>query len=36
MSANLDQTRNPVDAPLAEYREIIESYGFDDFFGVGD
>ncbi len=36
LSANLDQTRVPVDAPLAQYSEIIESYGFDDFFGVGD
>ena len=36
LSANLDQTRNEVDAPLADYRKIITSYGFDDFFGVGD
>jgi len=36
MSANLDQTRNPLDAPLADYQKIIGSYGFDDFFGVGD
>ena len=36
LSANLDQTRVAVDAPMAQYREIIESYGFDDFFGVGD
>jgi arylsulfatase A-like enzyme len=36
MSANLDQTRNPLDAPLADYQKIIASYGFDDFFGVGD
>ncbi|MCB8879942.1 sulfatase-like hydrolase/transferase [Acidisoma cellulosilytica] len=36
LSANLDQTREAIDAPLADYRKIIESYGFDDFFGVGD
>ncbi|MCB8876183.1 sulfatase-like hydrolase/transferase [Acidisoma silvae] len=36
LSANLDQTREAIDAPLADYRKIIQSYGFDDFFGVGD
>jgi len=36
MSANLDQTTNPIDAPMSDYRDIIKSYGFDDFFGVGD
>ena len=36
LSANLDQTKIAIDAPMAEYRKIIESYGFDDFFGVGD
>ncbi|GAB0120140.1 sulfatase-like hydrolase/transferase [Acidisoma sp. 7E03] len=36
LSANLDQTKIAVDAPMADYREIIQSYGFDDFFGVGD
>lgn len=33
---NLDQVRDAIDAPLAEYRRIIESYGFEDFFGVGE
>ena len=36
MSVNLDQTSNPIDAPLKDYRRIIENYGFKDFFGVGD
>ena len=36
LSANLDQTKVAVDAPMADYRKIIESYGFDDFFGLGD
>ncbi len=36
LSANLDLTDNPVDAPLREYRDVIASYGFKDFFGVGD
>ncbi|RBP06444.1 choline-sulfatase [Roseiarcus fermentans] len=36
LSANLDQTRVAIDAPMADYRKIIGSYGFDDFFGVGD
>lgn len=36
LSVNLDQVEEAIDAPLLEYRKIIESYGFDDFFGVGD
>ncbi len=36
LSANLDQTRDALKAPLADYSRIIKSYGFDDFFGVGD
>lgn len=36
LSVNLDQVSEAIDAPLLEYREIIQSYGFDDFFGVGD
>ncbi|UJX46354.1 arylsulfatase [Xanthobacter sp. YC-JY1] len=36
LSINLDQVNEAIDAPFAKYREIIESYGFDDFFGVGD
>jgi arylsulfatase A-like enzyme len=36
LSANLDQTGNPADAPLADYQKIIESYGFKDFLGFGD
>jgi arylsulfatase A-like enzyme len=36
LSANLDTVKEAVDAPLARYREIIGTYGFADFFGVGD
>jgi arylsulfatase A-like enzyme len=36
LSANLDVVAHAIDAPFAKYREIIESYCFDDFFGVGD
>ncbi|MFG1478717.1 sulfatase-like hydrolase/transferase [Xanthobacter sp. V4C-4] len=36
LSANLDQTKDAIEAPMADYRKIIESYGFDDFFGLGD
>lgn len=36
LSINLDQVNEAIDAPFAKYRKIIESYGFDDFFGVGD
>ena len=36
MSADLDQTKTAIDAPTADYRKIIASYGFDDFYGVGD
>jgi Sulfatase len=36
LSVNLDQVQDAIDAPFADYRRIIESYGFEDFFGVGD
>jgi arylsulfatase A-like enzyme len=36
LSVNLDQVSEAIKAPFLEYREIIESYGFQDFFGVGD
>lgn len=36
LSANLDLSDKAIDAPLAEYRDTIASYGFKDFFGVGD
>jgi arylsulfatase A-like enzyme len=36
LSVNLDQVSEAIEAPLLEYRKIIESYGFQDFFGVGD
>jgi arylsulfatase A-like enzyme len=36
LSNNLDQVKEAIDAPFADYRKIIKSYGFDDFFGVGD
>ena len=36
LSANLDLSDKAIDAPLREYRDTIASYGFKDFFGVGD
>jgi arylsulfatase A-like enzyme len=36
LSANLDAAHQPVDASLLKNREILESYGFVDFLGVGD
>ncbi len=36
LSVNLDQAKQAIDAPFSKYRTIIESYGFKDFFGVGD
>ena len=36
LSRNLDTVADAVDAPMATYRSIIESYGFKDFLGVGD
>jgi len=36
LSNNLDQVKEAIDAPFADYRKIIQSYGFEDFFGVGD
>ena len=36
LSANIDAAKKPVDASLLTNREIIESYGFADFLGVGD
>lgn len=36
LSANLDLSAKAIDAPLKEYRDTIASYGFKDFFGVGD
>ena len=36
LSANLDLSDKAIDAPLGEYRKTIASYGFKDFFGVGD
>lgn len=36
LSANMDLTSNPIDAPLKAYQTTIESYGFKDYFGVGD
>jgi arylsulfatase A-like enzyme len=36
LSENLDAARRPVEASLIKNREIIESYGFADFLGVGD
>lgn len=36
LSHNLDAVTSAVDAPMATYRKIIESYGFQDFLGFGD
>jgi arylsulfatase A-like enzyme len=36
LSGTLDTAHKPIDAPLLKYREVIESYGFDDFMGLGD
>src|SRR5262249_13086168 len=36
LSATLDLSDKPIDAPLLAYRDTIASYGFKDFFGVGD
>ncbi len=36
LSGNLGDIDHAIDAPLADYRQIIQSYGFEDFFGVGD
>lgn len=34
--SKLHLTDSPYDAPVERYNEIIKSYGFDDYFGVGD
>ncbi|MBS0521403.1 MAG: sulfatase-like hydrolase/transferase [Proteobacteria bacterium] len=36
LSATMDLTDDPVDVPLLSYRKTMESYGFKDFFGLGD
>jgi arylsulfatase A-like enzyme len=36
LSGNLGDIDHAIDAPLADYRAIIQSYGFQDFFGLGD
>jgi arylsulfatase A-like enzyme len=36
LSANIDAAHNPAEASLLKNREILESYGFADFLGVGD
>jgi len=36
LSGNIDAAKKPVEASLLRNREIIESYGFADFLGVGD
>jgi arylsulfatase A-like enzyme len=36
LSATLDLSDKAIEAPLRQYRETIASYGFNDFFGVGD
>src|SRR5215467_2635228 len=36
LSGNVDTAHKPVDAPLLQYRDVIETYGFADFLGLGD
>jgi choline-sulfatase len=36
LSGTLDTAHKPVDAPLLQYRDVIETYGFADFLGLGD
>jgi arylsulfatase A-like enzyme len=36
LSGTVDTAQKPVDAPLLKYRDVIETYGFDDFMGLGD
>ena len=36
LSGDVDTAHHPVDAPLLKYRDIIQTYGFDDFMGLGD
>jgi arylsulfatase A-like enzyme len=36
LSATMDLTSNPLDVPLKQYQQTIESYGFKDYFGLGD
>ena len=36
LSGSLDTAHKPVDAPLLKYRDVIETYGFADFLGLGD
>ena len=36
LSGNVDTAHHPVDAPLLKYRDVIETYGFADFLGLGD
>jgi arylsulfatase A-like enzyme len=36
LSANLDLNDKAIDAPLVDYRKTMQSYGFQDFFGIGD
>lgn len=36
LSGKLHHNHTPYDTPTQEYNELIKSYGFDDYFGVGD
>jgi arylsulfatase A-like enzyme len=36
LSGTLDTAHKPVDAPLLQYRDAIQKYGFADFLGLGD
>ncbi len=36
LSYNMDEAKKVVDVPLKKYQQIIERYGFKDYFGVGD
>lgn len=36
LSATMDLTSDPLDVPLRQYQKTIASYGFKDYFGLGD
>ncbi|MFK0375902.1 sulfatase-like hydrolase/transferase [Pandoraea sp. NPDC090278] len=36
LSGKLHHNHTPYDTPTAEYNALMRSYGFDDYFGVGD
>ncbi len=36
LSSNMDLTSDPLNVPLKQYQDTIKSYGFNDYFGLGD